>query len=183
MKQRFYYLPFIAVLIAVFLLGRKCSNNTPAPTKTDKDSLVKASNAILPRIANDKKDIEILNKIGGKLDSTIEKKHKPNWNKAKEKAKNDSIPCKERIITLISSCDSLVAKLDSLNELNKRIKLKNDSLVARFDTLTANYQKVAKIDSMTIDSLIHSRKKFWKGFKLGLGIGFGAGVIGSGLVK
>jgi len=159
MKQRFYYLPFIVVLIIVFLLGRQCSNNTPTPTKTDKDSLVKANIEL-------QADIAILKDLTRSSDSVrIEYKYR-------YRTLHDTIPCEIKLVY----CDSVIYH-DSI-AINYR-----DSIIYKFDTLTANYQKVAKIDSLTIDSLIHSRKKFWKGFKLGLGIGFGVGVVGGTVVR
>lgn len=159
MKQRLYYLPFIVVLIIVFLLGRQCSNNTPTQTKTDKDSLIQAN-------ADLQADIAILKDLTRSNDSVrIEYKYR-------YRTLHDTIPCEIKLVY----CDSVIYH-DSI-AINYR-----DSIIFKFDTLTANYQKVAKIDSLTIDSLIHSRKKFWKGFKLGLGIGFAAGVVGGAVVR
>jgi len=126
MKQRFYYLPFIVVLIIVFLLGRQCSNNTPTPPKTDKDSLVKAN-------INLQADIAILKDLTRSSDSVrIEYKYR-------YRTLHDTIPCEIKLVY----CDSVIYH-DSI-AINYR-----DSIIYKFDTLTANYQKVAKIDSLTI---------------------------------
>jgi hypothetical protein len=159
MKAKFN-IPFLVLLVIfLILIWNKCNNNVITPTKNDKDSLIQAN-------ADLQADISILKDLTANSDSVR------TVIKYRYRTLHDTIPCEIKLVY----CDSVIYH-DSI-AINYR-----DSIIYKFDTLTANYQKVAKIDSLTIDSLIHSRKKFWKGFKLGLGIGFGVGVVGSGLVK
>ena len=175
MNKPNYYLPFILILIIFALLYKQCDNKVITPPSNS--HVKKQIDSIHDEINDKKKDIEIFNKIAESKDSLIEKKHKPKWNKAKQEAKNDSIPCKETIVNLISACDSLVNAMDSLNKENKKIKSEYRFIVSKYDSLFPKYQMLAKIDSCTIDSLIRSRKKFWKGFKVGFGTGYVLGLI------
>jgi hypothetical protein len=155
-----FNIPFLVLLvITLLLLFKDCGSNSEKPNQSDKDSLIQANTDL-------QADISILKDLTANSDSVrIEYKYR-------YRTLHDTIPCEIKLVY----CDSVIYH-DSI-AINYR-----DSIIYKFDTLTANYQKVAKIDSLTIDSLIHSRKKFWKGFKLGLGIGFGAGFVGGAVIK
>lgn len=151
-----HYLPFFLALILLIVLYKECNHKviTPTNNKPTKDSI----NSILS-------DIAILKPLERSSDSirTVIK-----W---KYRTLHDTIPCEIKLIY----CDSVIYR-DSISIVYK------DSILSKYDSLFPKYQRLAKIDSLTIDSLTRSRAKFWKGFKLGLGIGFGAGVISTSLL-
>ena len=99
---------------------------------------------------------------------------KDRWHKAKDI--HDTIPCPQKLTLVINVGDSLISKMDKLATLKDSIQNKSDSIIG-------NYQKVVRIDSLIIDSLSHNRRPFWRGFKIGLSIGFGAGVVGGVVVR
>lgn len=151
------YLPFFLVLIILALFYKECSHKviTPQNNKPTKDSI----NSILS-------DIAILKPLERSSDSirTIIK-----W---KYRTLHDTIPCEIKLVY----CDSVIYR-DSISISYK------DSILSKYDSLYPKYQRLAKIDSLTIDSLSRSKKKFWKGFKLGFTIGVGTGVIGGAILK
>jgi hypothetical protein len=146
-----YFLPFFLVLIIFALLYKQCDNKviTPPSNKAVKDSI----NSI-------QADIAILKPLGKRADSvrTIIK-----W---KYKTLHDTIPCEIKLIY----CDSVIYR-DSISIIYK------DSILSKYDSLFPKYQLLAKIDSCTIDSLTRSRKKFWKGFKVGFATGYVLGIV------
>jgi hypothetical protein len=160
MKAKFNITGLILIIIFLILIWNKCNYIVITPVHSDKDSLIQAN-------ADLQADISILKDLAKSSDSVrIEYKYK-------YRTLHDTIPCEIKLVY----CDSVIYH-DSI-AINYR-----DSIIYKFDTLTANYQKVAKIDSLTIDSLSRSRKKFWKGVKVGLGIGYTAGIFcGVVLVK
>ena len=86
--------------------------------------------------------------------------------KYKYRTLHDTIPCEIKLVY----CDSVIYR-DSISIVYK------DSILSKYDSLFPKYQLLAKIDSLTIDSLSRSHKKFWKGFKVGLGTGYVLGLI------
>jgi len=69
------------------------------------------------------------------------------------------------VLQLLDICDTIIVT-DSIE-------------IAFLKTINRNYAKIVYNDSIVIDSLVHSRKKFWKGFKYGFATGsilVGAGV-------
>jgi hypothetical protein len=165
MNRRYYYLPFIIALVLVFILGRSCSNSV-IPNHSEVDKLKQAN-----------KILEVQNEIlmaKALIQADTAFKWKDRWHKAK--SIHDTIPCEEKLPIVINTCDSAIIAFERLNETK-------DSIISNDNTIIGNLKAVAKIDSVTIDSLTHSKKKYWKGFKLGLAVGFGGGVVVSGLVK
>lgn len=155
--KRNHYLPFILVLIIFALIYKQCNNKVITPSS---NSHVKKT------IDSIHDEISILKPLGERADSvrTIIK-----W---KYRTLHDTIPCETKLIY----CDSVVYH-DSISISYK------DSIIVKYDSLFPKYQILAKIDSITIDSLTRSRKKFWKGFKLGFAVGVGTGVVGGALVR
>lgn len=145
------YIPFILVLIILALLYKQCDNKV---ITLDNKAHVKKS------IDSIHDEIELLKPLERSADSvrTIIK-----W---KYRTLHDTIPCEIKLVY----CDSVVYR-DSISISYK------DSIILKFDSLIPKYQLLAKIDSCTIDSLIHSRKKFWKGFKVGFGTGYVLGLV------
>ncbi len=159
MKAKFN-IPFLVLLvITLLLLLKDCGSPAIPVNHSDKDSLIQAN-------ADLQADISILKDLTRSSDSVrIEYKYR-------YRTLHDTIPCEIKLVY----CDSVIYH-DSI-AINYR-----DSIIYKFDTLTANYQKVAKIDSLTIDSLKRDKRPFRRGLKLGLGIGFGAGVVGGAVVR
>lgn len=154
-----FNIPFLILLVITLLLLFKDCSGSDKPVHSDKDSLIQVN-------ADLQADISILKDLAANSDSVrIEYKYR-------YRTLHDTIPCEIKLVY----CDSVIYH-DSI-AINYR-----DSIIFKFDTLTANYQKVAKIDSLTIDSLKRDKRPFRRGLKLGLGIGFAVGVVGSGLVK
>lgn len=155
--KKYYYLPFILVLIIFALIYKQCNNKVITPIPNNKE-LKKNIDSILSEIA-------ILKPLERSADSvrTIIK-----W---KYKTLHDTIPCEIKLVY----CDSVVYR-DSISISYK------DSIIVKYDSLFPKYQLLAKIDSITIDSLTRSRKKFWKGFKIGFVLGNITGVVGTGAV-
>jgi hypothetical protein len=151
MNKPNYYLPLILVLIIFALLYKQCDYKviTPLSNKAVKDSI----NSI-------QADIAILKPLERSADSvrTIIK-----W---RYKTLHDTIPCEIKLVY----CDSVIFR-DSISIVYK------DSILSKYDSLFPKYQLLARIDSCTIDSLTRSRKKFWKGFKVGFATGYVLGVI------
>lgn len=149
--KRYYFLPIFLTLIIFALLYKQCNHKV---ITLDSKAHVKKS---IDSIHN---EIELLKPLERSADSvrTVIK-----W---KYKTLHDTIPCEIKLVY----CDSVIYR-DSISIVYK------DSILSKYDSLFPKYQRLAKIDSLTIDSLSRSNKKFWKGFKVGLGIGFGAGVI------
>lgn len=150
--KRNYYLPFILVLIIFALIYKQCDNKV-ITVDTNKAHVQKSIDSIHDEIA-------ILKPLGRRADSvrTIIK-----W---KYKTLHDTVPCEIKLIY----CDSVIYR-DSIGISYK------DSIIVKYDSLFPKYQILAKIDSMTIDSLTRSRKKFWRGFKVGFGTGYVLGLV------
>ena len=149
--KRYYYLPIFLTLIIFALLYKQCDNKVITP---DNKAHVKKS------IDSIHDEIELLKPLEHSADSirVITK-----W---KYRTLHDTIPCEIKLVY----CDSVVYR-DSISIIYK------DSILSKYDSLFPKYQMLAKIDSCTIDSLIHSRKKFWKGFKVGFGTGYVLGLL------
>jgi hypothetical protein len=146
------YLPFFLVLIILMLVFKKCNNNVITPIPDNKE--LKAD------IRSDEADIALLKPLERSADSvrTVIK-----W---KYRTLHDTIPCEIKLVY----CDSVIYR-DSISIVYK------DSILSKYDSLFPKYQRLAKIDSLTIDSLSRSNRKFWKGFKVGLGTGYLLGLI------
>ena len=145
------YIPFILVLIIFALLYKQCDNKV----------ITQPSNShVKKQIDSIHDEIELLKPLERSADSirVITK-----W---KYKTLHDTIPCEIKLVY----CDSVVYR-DSISISYK------DSIIVKYDSLFPKYQLLAKIDSLTIDSLSRSNRKFWKGFKLGLGTGYVLGLI------
>lgn len=79
------------------------------------------------------------------------------------KGKTDTIPCDTLINMIVNVCDTIIL---------------NDSIeIAKLKQINTKYSYIVKNDSLIIDSLKHSRKKYWKGFKHGLIVGSLGGAI------
>ena len=152
------YLPFFLVLIILALFYKQC-NNKVITLDTKRASVQKSIDSV-------QNEINLLKPLERSSDSirTIIK-----W---KYRTLHDTIPCEIKLVY----CDSVIYR-DSISISYK------DSILSKYDSLFPKYQLLAKIDSLTIDSLNRSKKKFWKGFKLGFAIGVGTGVIGGDLVR
>ena len=151
MNKPNYYLPFILILIIFALLYKQCDNKV----------ITQPSNShVKKQIDSIHDEIELLKPLEHSADSirVITK-----W---KYRTLHDTIPCEIKLVY----CDSVVYR-DSISIIYK------DSILSKYDSLFPKYQMLAKIDSCTIDSLIRSRKKFWKGFKVGFGTGYVLGLI------
>ena len=151
MNKPNYYLPFILILIIFALLYKQCDNKV----------ITQPSNShVKKQIDSIHDEIELLKPLEHSADSvrTIIK--------LKYRTLHDTIPCEIKLVY----CDSVIYR-DSISIIYK------DSILSKYDSLFPKYQMLAKIDSCTIDSLIHSRKKFWKGFKVGVVTGYVLGVI------
>lgn len=150
------YIPFILILIIFALLYKQCDNKviTPPSNKALKDSInsIQADIAILKPLERSADSIRVITK----------------W---KYKTLHDTIPCEIKLVY----CDSVVYR-DSISIIYK------DSILSKYDSLFPKYQLLAKIDSCTIDSLIRSRKKFWKGVKVGFILGNITGAAGAASV-
>lgn len=71
-----------------------------------------------------------------------------------------------QVINALNLCDTIIV-VDSLE-------------IAFLKTINRNFAKVVHNDSIIIDSLKHSKKKFWRGFKYGYITGAGTTAIGVG---
>lgn len=79
------------------------------------------------------------------------------------KGKTDTIPCDTLINMIVNVCDTIIL---------------NDSIeIAKLKLINTKYSYIVKNDSVVIDSLKHSRKKYFKGFKHGLIVGSLGGAI------
>ena len=87
------------------------------------------------------------------------------------KGKTDTIPCDTLINMIVNVCDTII-----LNDSIEIAKLKQINTVG---SLRPQWP-VVKNDSIVIDSLKHSRKKYFKGFKHGLIVGSIGGAILAG---
>ena len=135
MKAKFN-IPFLVLLvITLLLLFKDCGSNSEKPNHTDKDSLIQAN-------ADLQADISILKDLTKGSDS-VRIMYRNRYISL-----HDTIPCDIKLVY----CDSVIYH-DSI-AINYR-----DSIIYKFDTLTANYQKVAKIDSSTIVQLKKDNKK------------------------
>ena len=148
----------VLILLAVFFLGKQC-NNKVITVDTNNAHVQKSIDSVHDKIA-------ILKPLERASDSVriITK-----W---KYRTLHDTIPCNIKLIY----CDSVIYR-DSIS-INYK-----DSIIINYDSLIPKYKKLAKIDSLKIDSLTHSRKKFWKGFKFGFCVGVSAGSVGASFVK
>lgn len=167
MKQIFN-IPFLVLLVITLLLLFKDCGSSDKPTNHSIDT--KAIAKTLKRQLTEKETLKKLAVI--ELDTVV--KWKDRWHKAKDI--HDTIPCPQKLTLVINVGDSLISKMDKLATLKDSIQNKSDSIIG-------NYQKVVRIDSLIIDSLSHNRRPFWRGFKIGLSIGFGAGVVGGVVVR
>jgi len=71
-----------------------------------------------------------------------------------------------QVVKALNLCDTIIV---------------TDSLEISFlKTINRNYVKVIQSDSIVIDSLTKSKKKFWRGFKYGYVAGVGSTAIGVG---
>jgi hypothetical protein len=127
---------FLALLvITLLLLFKDCGSPAIPVNHSDKDSLIQAN-------ADLQADISILKDLTKSSDS-VRIMYKNRYISL-----HDTIPCETKLVY----CDSVIYH-DSI-AINYR-----DSIIFKFDTLTANYQKVAKIDSTTIVQLKKDNKK------------------------
>ena len=156
--KRNYFLPLFLTLIIFALIWKQCDNKV-ITANTKRADVQKSIDSV-------HNEIKLLKPLEKQADSVrvITK-----W---KYRTLHDTIPCEIKLVY----CDSVIFR-DSISISYK------DSILVKYDSLFPKYQLLAKIDSMTIDSLTRSKKKFWKGFKVGYTLGLGTGIIGGAVLK
>jgi hypothetical protein len=150
---------FIGFIIAAVLL-LKCEGNTPI----DNTSVLNSRYDSLSKEVVKKDAVtDSLNKVVLGLDTVREKILDVYHVKKKKKNIHDTV----WVTSFIQVCDSVITldstEISSLKALNKNLvdinKDKSDMLYNRDNVITRK--------DVTIDSLIKSKKKYWKGFKHG----------------
>lgn len=94
------------------------------------------------------------------------------------KVRNRYIAAKTLTVTITDTTarkvvGEVISACDSLDASNKRLTVAQDTLISQLVTVNSKWHNVHARDSMAIDSMAHSNKKWWNGFKWG----FGSGVL------
>jgi hypothetical protein len=182
MKLLKYYLPFLIAILLCLLLFYKCYNTTdPVIRIVERDT-------IAPKIAANKADIKQLNDSVPILYALLKKaKDRKNYYKQKYRSVFDSIysasdsTCRESLLVI----ELQKLKQDSAHESQILAqKALTDNAFEQIDNYKENqglYDVRHKLDSTKIGYLIndsipsaikyYGKKRFWKGFKIGLGAG------------
>jgi len=172
MKQSTKYLLLILLLLIVFFLGRGCKSNPSIPL------VLINSDSIASLAYNKGYEIAKLESIG-KVKDSIQTHYVTKWKVYREKAIHDTL-----LIECVTNCDSaLNTQSDYICHL--------ETINAHKDTAITYWRSAYRVDSTNVktlqvvnDSLIKDRRKFWNGFKMGLGIGvLSGGVLVQGLSK
>ena len=172
MKQSTKYLLLIIAGAVIFFLGRGCKSSPSTP-------LVLINSDSIAQLAYSKGyEIAKLESIG-KVKDSIQMHYVTKWRVYREKAIHDTL-----LIECVTNCDIAInTQSDYICHL--------ETISAHKDTAITYWRSAYRGDSTNVktlrlvnDSLIKDKRKFWKGFKMGLGIGvLSGGALVQGLSK
>lgn len=115
-----------------------------------------------PKIADNKSIKDTIYKLQVKVDSidVVRLKYVSKW-----RVLRDTINIRDtvQVVTALNKCDTII-KIDSTE-------------IATLKIINRNFYKLVKSDSLVIDSLTRSKKKYWRGFKHGMLAGVAASTL------
>lgn len=160
---------FICIILLFIFLYKCKPEPKPIIDNSIKDTIAVNNLDLNIALANNK-DLRIANDSLSKLPTIYRTKYKHFYDTIYKEAPDT---CHYYLSQLNRKC----MILDSINEQTissyAEVLQSDLQVFAKYDKLNKSRIKQSKNDSLVIDSLTHSKKKFWKGFK----VGFVSGVI------